>query len=200
MSCERRGHRSASHLVCAHSRPAGRVTYPRRDGTGLPDSRQSLCGSHCGLFGSSLVFYRNPTCVPNGFNLFDFYDIPGAFVSAPTVDGFSLHTEPMGMTPPKISQLNGDEVPIWFVPWASQFQDAVSSGVLTMAQLEAMDGLVKGIATNYKEHLTSVENHPKPTINITARGCIIGGGSFRYDVNWSGLTVADVKNVKIVID
>jgi hypothetical protein len=37
-------------------------------------------------------------------------------------------------------------------------------------------------------------------INITARGFIEGGGSFRYNVNWPRLTVADVKNVVIVIE
>ena len=41
---------------------------------------------------------------------------------------------------------------------------------------------------------------PEPMINITARGSIAGGGSFRYNVNWSGLTAAEVKNVKIEID
>jgi len=146
---------------------------------------------------AAVVFYRDPACVPDAFNLFAFYDVPGAFGCATTVEGFALHVEPFGMTPPKISQLSGGAVPIWFVPWTGAFAQAVQSGELTMAQLETMPGLVKGIATSFREHLTSVENHPRPMININARGYLIGGGSFRYTINWSGLTVADVKNVKI---
>lgn len=149
---------------------------------------------------AAIVFYRDPDCVPAEFNLFDFYAIPGAFFCAPAVDGFSLHVEPLGMTPPKVSQLHGDAVPIWFVPWNEAFQAAVANEVLTMAQLAAMPGLVKGVATTFREHLTSVENHPSPMINITARGYIEGGGSFRYGVNWPGLTVEDVKHVSIVIN
>jgi len=48
----------------------------------------------------------------------------------------------------------------------------------------------------------SVQFHPVPNINITARSYILmesGGGSFRYNVKWPGLTVDDVKNVKIEI-
>jgi hypothetical protein len=148
---------------------------------------------------AAVVFYRDPDCVPPGFDLFQFYDVPGAFGCAPTVDGFALHVEPIGVTPPKVSQLNGDAVPIWFVPWTA-FQAAIADEVLTMAELEAMSGLVKGVATQFREHLTSIENHPAPMINITARGYIEGGGSFRYNVSWSGLTVADVKHVSIAIE
>ncbi|MBA3405820.1 MAG: hypothetical protein H0U13_14255 [Gemmatimonadaceae bacterium] len=53
-----------------------------------------------------------------------------------------------------------------------------------------------------REILGSVQFHPVPNINITARSSILmesGGGSFRYNVNGPGLTVDDVKNVKIEI-
>lgn len=148
---------------------------------------------------AAIVFYRDPACVPAGFNLFDFFDIPGAFFCAPTVEGHALHVEPLGMTPPKLSSLQGDAVPIWFVPWSGAFEQAVEAGVLTMAELAAMPGLIQGVATQFHELLTSIENHPSPKINITARGEILGGGSFRYNVNYTGLTVESVQNVKIVI-
>ncbi len=161
--------------------------------------------AHGGGFGyhtdqwAAIVFYRDPNCVPSDFNLFEFYDVPGAFFCQSLVDGFSLHVEPLGMTPPKVSQLNGSAVPIWFVPWDAPIQLAIQNEELTRAQLEAMPGLVKGVATHYREVLTTTESHPRPMINITARGQIAGGGSFRYNVNWSGVTTADVKNVKIEI-
>jgi hypothetical protein len=151
---------------------------------------------------ATITFYRDPNCVPAGFNLFDFYDIPGAFFCPSLVDGFSLHVEPMGMTPPKMSNLSGNAVAIWFVPWDAPFQQAVANGSLTIADLEAMPGLLKGVATQFRETLNSVENHPVPKIIISARGDILpeyGGGSFRYNVSWQGLTVETVRNVKIDI-
>jgi hypothetical protein len=72
-----------------------------------------------------------------------------------------------------------------------------------MSELEDMEGLVKGVATQFREILNSIDNHPVPKINITARGYILpesGGGSFAYNVNWPGLTVDDVKNVVITIE
>ena len=66
-----------------------------------------------------------------------------------------------------------------------------------------MTGLVKGVATQFREILSSIENHPEPKINIAARGYILtesGGGSFSYSVNWPGLTVGDVRNVNITIE
>ncbi|HVF38750.1 MAG TPA: hypothetical protein VM939_02545 [Gemmatimonadaceae bacterium] len=153
---------------------------------------------------AAIVFYRAPSCVPGDFNLFQFIDFDfGRVFSCPTtVDGFALHVEGQGVTPPKMSNLNGNAVPIWFIPWDTEFQQAVANGSLTTTQLEAMNGLVKGVATQFREVLNSIENHPVPKINITARGYILpesGGGSFSYNVNWPGLTVDDVKNVNIVI-
>jgi hypothetical protein len=109
----------------------------------------------------------------------------------------------MGVTPPKTSNLAGDAVPIWFVPWDADFQQAVAAGSLTMVQLEGMAGLVKGVATQFHEVLSSVEGHPVPKINLTARGYLLqasGGGSFRYNVNWPGLTVDALKHVSIRIE
>lgn len=151
---------------------------------------------------AAVVFYRDPSCVPTDFNLFAFVDIPGAFGCTSTVDGFSLHVEPDGVTPPKVSNLHGTAVAIWFVPWEAAFQQAVHDESLTIVQLEAMPGLLKGVATQFREILQSVENHPVPKINISARGEILpeyGGGTFRYNVNWPGLTVATVRNVSIEI-
>lgn len=153
---------------------------------------------------AAIVFYRDPACVPSDFNLFQFYDFNfgNVFGCTSLVDGFSLHVEPDGVTPPKMSNLSGDAVAIWFVPWDAEFQQAVADGSLTIAQLESMDGLLKGVATQFREILNSVENHPVPKINITARGYILpesGGGSFSYNVNWPGLTVESVKNVRIEI-
>lgn len=153
---------------------------------------------------AAIVFYRDPSCVPEDFNLFQFYDFNfgAVFGCMSLVDGFALHVEPDGVTPPKVSNLSGTAVEIWFVPWDDEFQQAVEAEALTVDQLENMDGLVKGIATQFREVLNSVENHPQPKINLTASGYILpesGGGSFSYGVHWPGLTVESVRNVNIEI-
>ena len=153
---------------------------------------------------AAIVFYRDPSCVPADFNLFQFYDFNfgSVFGCTSLVDGFSLHVEPDGLTPPKVSNLTGRAVAIWFVPWNEEFQEAVDAEALTVGQLENMDGLVKGVATHFRETLGSVEFHPQPKINLSASGEILpesGGGTFHYAVSWAGLTVDDVRNVKIEI-
>ena len=153
---------------------------------------------------AAIVFYRDPSCIPAGFNLFQFYDFNfgDVFGCTSLVDGFSLHVEPDGVTPPKVSSLSGTAVAIWFVPWDDEFQQAIEAEALTVAELENMDGLVKGVATHFREVLGSVQFHPQPKINIAASGYILsesGGGSFQYGVSWSGLTVDDVRMVNIDI-
>jgi hypothetical protein len=181
----------------------------RLDGSQVPFYARAEPPSESGGFAyrtdewAAVVFYRQPACVPQSFNLFEFYDIPGAFACTPTTEGHALHIEPLGMTPPKESHLSGNAVPIWFVPWHGAFEQAVDAGVLTVAQLSAMPGLRKGVATHYQENLATIANHPAPKINVIARGYILpesGGGAFRYNVNWPGLTVATVRNVQIVIE
>ncbi|CAN5778011.1 hypothetical protein BH23GEM9_BH23GEM9_26030 [soil metagenome] len=154
---------------------------------------------------AAVVFYRQPSCVPADFNLFDFYDFtmipmgpPRPFLCDATVSGFSLHVEPAGVTPPKQSNLSGSAVPIWFVP-AAVFQTAVAAGVLTVPQLEAMPGLVKATASQFREINQTIEMHPQPGISITARGLTDDGRRFDYDITWNGTTLADIRNVQIRI-
>jgi hypothetical protein len=148
---------------------------------------------------AAIVFYRDPACVPADFNLFDFYDFafPRVFFCDPTVSGFSLHHEPLGVTPPKQSNLSGSAVPIWFVPSDGAFADAVAAGQLTIGELEAMPGLVKGTASHFREINHTVGSHPRTKIVISARGTLEDGRRFDYDVTWQGLTVDDVQHVGI---
>ncbi len=37
---------------------------------------------------AAIVFYGDPACVPGGFNLLEFYDVPAAFGCPLTVTGF----------------------------------------------------------------------------------------------------------------
>ena len=45
----------------------------------------------------AFIFYRPPDCVPETFDLFVFFDIPGAFFCTPlTVEGFVIYKDNIG--------------------------------------------------------------------------------------------------------
>ena len=102
-----------------------------------------------------IVFYRSPECVPENFNLLQFYDIPGAFSCfPPTTTGWDIWENGPSVDPTPIkSQLRGlGAVPVWLVNWPEMFA-AAADGVLTMSELESMSSLVKGSASFYNESL-----------------------------------------------
>lgn len=149
---------------------------------------------------AALVFYRDPAGIPDDFDLFQFYDVPGAFFVAPTVSGFGIFGEPLGVTEPRQSRLTGDAVPIWFVR-ATAFAGLAADGVLTMAELEALPATLvrRGTATRFEEVAHTIAGHPRPRISITASGTLAGGGSFRYAVVWNGTLLSERRHIAIDI-
>jgi hypothetical protein len=131
-----------------------------------------------------IVFYRPPECVPDDFNLLDFYDWPddlgpGAFgCTSPTTDGFMIWDGEPGLSPPIQIKLNGlGAVPVWFVAWP-ELQAAMEDGELTMADLEAMHSLMIGLASIYTETLHPTGVVKVPMINYVASGTLDDGRSF----------------------
>lgn len=123
--------------------------------------------------------------MPDDFNLLGLYDFPGpngpgAFACPLLMDGFILiePDAPLG-TFPHQANLQGDQVPFWFVSW-EEFQAAMQDGVVTRKDLEGMDP-VKGVAHRYQETLRPREgNH---LIVIRAQGQLEDGRNFRFQVN-----------------
>jgi hypothetical protein len=65
-----------------------------------------------------VIFYRPIDCIPENFNLLNFFDPPRVFACGPmTVDGFAIWETGPGLDPAPIhSRYRGlGEVPIWFV-------------------------------------------------------------------------------------
>jgi hypothetical protein len=129
---------------------------------------------------SVAIFYRPLDCVPEDFNLVEFFDIPGAFACGPmTVDTFAVWEDTPGSDPvgPRQARARGlGAVPIWFVP-TDEIVLAESDGVLTVAELEALDPLM-GHASFYTETL-----HPhKSFLVVNARGTLDDGRSFRLHI------------------
>lgn len=133
-----------------------------------------------------VVFYRPPSCVPDAFNLLEFYDM--AALEAPdcplTVDGIFIWDEPWEQ--PALINLHGlGAVPVWFVSW-DEMQDAVEDGSLTIGELSALPSLMEGSASFYHEML-----QPYPTvkgkIEYGAKGSLTDGRSFQVHVTWIGV-------------
>ena len=153
---------------------------------------------------AAIVWYRAPDCVPDGFNLLDLFDIPGAFACPLTVSGLELWVDGPGIdAAPRHTVSSGLAVPVWFVPWPA-LQAALVDDVLTIAELDSLSPL-KGIADTFHENL-----HPSvgpgglpggakvPHLAITASGGLPDGRSFQYEFTGVFYNVGPKGHVRIV--
>ena len=142
---------------------------------------------------AAIIFYREPQCVPDEFNLLDFFDPPPRPFFCPlTVQGFNIWKN--GRTPIH-SELHGlGAVPVWFIHWP-ELGAAMEDGELFMWELEELVSTngVKGLASFYQETLPPYEIHPgEPAfergkvlgkLEIVARGTTEDGQSFQVQVS-----------------
>lgn len=133
----------------------------------------------------AIPFYRNPACVPDDFNILQHFDFPGpdgpgAFACPLVVNGFLLiePDAPLGTFPRQVV-LTGDQVPVWFVPWAA-FEPETADGVVTMAELRAMP-VMTGTARQFHETLKPRDDDHVVVINATGT-LDQDGRDFAFDV------------------
>jgi hypothetical protein len=130
----------------------------------------------------AIAFYRNPSCVPSGFNLlnlFDFANIPAIFGCPLTVHGFEIWKNgPDVDQGPIQSKLRGNgAVPIWFVS-VQDFDHALPG--ITKAELLNMPSLLEGSASFFEETLHPSGAAQQTTLSIVAHGLLPDGRSFMY--------------------
>lgn len=139
---------------------------------------------------AAIVFYRDPGCVPAGFNLVQFFDPPAAFGCQLTTQGVSHWEVEVLSGAPKITNTKAaGEVPVWFVP-VQAITQATQDGVLTMGELEGLDGLLVGFADRYTETLQPHSlppelgggGHPNPKLVIDAQGSLEDGRQFNLHI------------------
>jgi len=138
---------------------------------------------------AAIVFYRDPGCVPPDFNLLEFFAFD-SFGCEMTVSGFSLWEVEPGSAPPKIHKTTGDHVPVWFVPLSTATQ-AAADGVLTIGELEGLDGLLVGEARIFNEVLQpiplppelGVGGHENPKLIQNAKGQLDDGRQFTLHIS-----------------
>lgn len=170
-----------------------RSTWPTADDPGMPFyTRIEPAPPHAYIDDgwAAIVFYRKPSCVPAEFDLLQFFDAPAAFGCPHTVQGHSLWHGAIGSGAPQlvVARASGP-VPVWFVPEDAMVQ-ALSDGALTMEELEALPGLVTGLADTFQEthhpHPLPPEmgggGHPVPKLVLDARGELDDGQRFSLHI------------------
>lgn len=133
---------------------------------------------------AAIVFYRPTQCVPGGFNLLDFFDIPGAFFCGPlVVAGREMRKDPDPFAAPFQSLMTGlGAVPVWLVTWADM-QAALADDVVTKTELEALPSLLKGTAHSFEEMLQPFPTRIPSRLVINAEGTLEDGRSFLLHYN-----------------
>ena len=128
-----------------------------------------------------IAFYRDPVCVPQNFNLLNFFDfgnIPAIFACPLTVSGFELWSDPASDFAPRQSRLHGNgAVPIWFVS-VEDFRAALPG--ITVAELLAMPSLMQAVADDFEETLHPREGAEQSSLRLVASGHLPDGRTFRF--------------------
>jgi hypothetical protein len=148
---------------------------------------------------AAIIFYRPPACVPAGFNLLDFFDIPGAFACGPlTVDGREMRKVADPFSAPFQSELHGlGVVPIWLVTW-SEMQSALADDVVTMAELLGLPSLQVGTAHTFNETLQPIPTRLPSRLIMNAAGTLADGRRFTlHYTSKDTFTTIDVRSVRI---
>jgi hypothetical protein len=128
---------------------------------------------------AAIAFYREPACVPAGFNLLEFLDIPKVFECPMTVSGFSIWKNapaPVDPSPIHTESYGNGAVPVWFVRW-EVLRAALGDNSLTMLELNTLNPL-KGSASFFKETLNPLPGAKRTMTQIVARGTLEDGRTF----------------------
>ncbi len=146
----------------------------------------------------AVAFYREPSCVPAGFNLlnfFDFANIPAIFGCPLTVHGLEIWKNGIASDQgPMQSKLFGDgAVPVWFVS-VSDFNSALPG--ITVGELALMPSLRKGYALFFEETLHPAGAARQTMLHITSYGWLEDGAAFQYEATEAG---GVLRNVRIQI-
>ncbi|MCC7034035.1 MAG: hypothetical protein IT179_14530 [Acidobacteria bacterium] len=130
----------------------------------------------------AIAFYRDPRCVPAGFNLLNFFDfgnIPAVFACPLTVHGFEIWANgPAVDQAPIQSRLRGNgAVPVWFVS-VGDYQSSLPG--VTKAELLGMPSLLQGSAAFFDETLHAQGAAKQSMLELNAFGLVPDGRSFRF--------------------
>jgi hypothetical protein len=149
---------------------------------------------------AAVVFYRDPACVPETFNLLDNVDLEGfpgpsarAFKCPGTVSGFGIWTTyPMPGPPNQVFDLGTGAVPVWFVAW-SELEAALADDKLTIGELRSMQSLQIGHAIHFEGTSQLTPQAQLMTIRISASGDLLDGRQFEFRYAFQNGRVTDIE-------
>lgn len=152
---------------------------------------------------AAISFYRNPDCVPEDFNLLDFFD-PNALGCESFVAGFEVWKngpDTDDLAPIQLSLKAAGPVHVYFAPW-SVMQVAIGDGILMMPELESLEGVRIGIATFYTEtlHASGMEGTggaQQYMEEIVAKGYIETDSSIQFELKLTLIHTDKDVNTKI---
>ena len=151
---------------------------------------------------AAVVFYRDPGCVPEDFNLGDFFDLPGpaglgAFACPLLIEGHEIWRNGPGidLAPQYVVSRNSvPGLPVWFVRWP-ELSQAIEDGELNIVELEGLPSLAKGRASWFEERLYPNGGADHPGISLRAQGILEAGG--RFKLAWDYADFGEVDEVTI---
>ena len=152
-----------THVVAADTGLV-RTTFPSAEDPGFPFyARIEPAPPHTivndGTW-AAIVFYRDPSCVPESFNLLLFFDFVGAWDCPLQVHGAHFWEGQALAPPPIMAKSSGNgAVPVWFAP-VDAVNFAMQDGVLTIGELAGLEGLLVGHADHFEETIHPSDGSP----------------------------------------
>ena len=128
----------------------------------------------------AITFVREPDCVPDNHDHLSGPN-PGAFACTLTIEGRIWLRDPSN--PASIVKAWHDglgAVPVYFVH-LSEYEAAVTDGVLTTLELEGMSSLLIGYASYHREVLQFPQNGRPGSHSVVSRGELEDGRSFQHN-------------------
>jgi hypothetical protein len=129
---------------------------------------------------AGIHWYRDPSCIPPGFNLLNVFNPPAAFGCALTITGQVWRHEPTDLVPYQEHYAGAGGVPIYFVR-AGELAAATADGTLTIGELENLSSLLAGEARLYRgviHNSNQAASHGHET--LTATGLLADGRTFEF--------------------
>ena len=148
---------------------------------------------------AAVVMYREPTCIPEDFNLLQvldfqgFPDNPRVFRCPLTVEGFEMRESPEPIGFPKLVFTRGTgAVPVWFIRWP-ELEAAIADGVLKIGDLRNMTSLEIGYASFFEETLDFSASGANQRLVMVAAGTLLNGQHFQLQFTLAGGVTHQVK-------
>ena len=153
---------------------------------------------------AAIVFYRDPACVPEDFNLGRFFDLPGprgrgAFACPLLVEGHEIwrNGPEADLAPIYVRTRNAvPNLPIWFVAW-NELRPILESGQVFIGDISGLPSLLRGSAYWYEEALYPNGSADIPGITLRSEGTLESGGKFRLKWHFTDQGAEDDVTIRL---